>query len=101
MFRRSRATSSPRWRSSSPPATARLRVNRSCRKKSPAEDPPECIALLKKQTAEIVALPDFKTALDKLRFQPVGGTSAQFADRIKNEIVVWSEVMKDANIPAN
>jgi tripartite-type tricarboxylate transporter receptor subunit TctC len=36
-----------------------------------------------------------------LRFQPVGGTSAQFADQIKNEIVVWSEVMKDANIPAN
>ena len=28
MFRRSRATSSPRWRSSSPPATAKLRINR-------------------------------------------------------------------------
>jgi tripartite-type tricarboxylate transporter receptor subunit TctC len=45
--------------------------------------------------------PDFKATLDKLSFQPVGSTSAQFADQIKNDIVVWKKVMKDANIPVN
>jgi len=68
---------------------------------APAGTPPEIIALLQKQIAEIVQLPDFKATLDKLSFQPVGSTSAQFADQIKNDIVVWSKVMKDANIPVN
>jgi tripartite-type tricarboxylate transporter receptor subunit TctC len=71
------------------------------KEKSPAEDPLEVIALLQKQIAEIVHLPDFKATLDKLSYQPVGSTSAQFADQIKNGIVVWSKVMKDANIPVN
>jgi tripartite-type tricarboxylate transporter receptor subunit TctC len=39
--------------------------------------------------------------IDKLGFQPVGSTPAEFADQIKNDIVVWSKVMKDANIPVN
>ena len=46
-------------------------------------------------------LPDFKATLDKLSFQPVGSTPAQFSDQIRNDIVVWSKVMKDANIPVN
>ena len=68
---------------------------------APAGTPPDVIALLQKQIADIVQLPDFKATLDKLSFQPVGSTSAQFADQIKNDIVVWSKVMKDANIPVN
>ena len=44
------------------------------------------------QIAEIVQLPDFKATLDKLSFQPVGSTPAQFAAQIKNNIVVWSRV---------
>jgi tripartite-type tricarboxylate transporter receptor subunit TctC len=43
----------------------------------------------------------FKATLDRLSFQPIGSTPAQFADQIKNDIVVWSRVMKDASIPAN
>src|SRR6202051_4366363 len=66
---------------------------------APAGTPPEIVALLQKQIAEIVQLPDFKATLDKLSFQPVGSTSAQFADQIKNDIVVWRKVMKEANIP--
>ena len=68
---------------------------------APAGTPPEIIALLQKQVAEIVQLPDFKATLDKLSFQPVGSTPAQFSDQIENDIVVWSKVMKDANIPVN
>jgi tripartite-type tricarboxylate transporter receptor subunit TctC len=68
---------------------------------APAGTPPEIIAVLQKEIAEIVQLPDFKATLDKLSFQPVGSTSAEFGNQIKNDIVVWSKVMKDANIPVN
>jgi tripartite-type tricarboxylate transporter receptor subunit TctC len=68
---------------------------------APIGAPPEIVALLQKQIAEIVQLPDFKATLDKLSFQPVGSTATQFSDQIKNDIVVWSKVMKDANIPVN
>ena len=43
---------------------------------APAATPPQIVALLQKQIAEIVQLPDFKATLDKLSFQPVGSTSA-------------------------
>src|SRR6202035_1360973 len=68
---------------------------------APAGTPPEIIALLQTQICEIVQLPDCKATLDKLSFQPVGSTSAEFGNQIKNDIVVWSKVMKDANIPVN
>jgi tripartite-type tricarboxylate transporter receptor subunit TctC len=68
---------------------------------APIGTPPEIIVLLQKEITEIVLLPDFKATLDKLSFQPVGSTSAAFANQIKNDIVVWGKVMKDANIPVN
>ena len=68
---------------------------------APIGTPPEIIALLQKEVAAIVQLPDFKATLDKLSFQPVGSTSAAFENQIKSDIVVWSKVMKDANIPVN
>jgi tripartite-type tricarboxylate transporter receptor subunit TctC len=68
---------------------------------APAGTPPEIIALLQKQIAEIVQLPDFKATLDKLSFEPVGSASAAFENQIKSDIAVWSKVMKDANIPVN
>jgi hypothetical protein len=48
------------------------------KRKIPARAPPEVIALMQKQIAEIVQLPDFKATLDILSFQPVGSTSAAF-----------------------
>jgi tripartite-type tricarboxylate transporter receptor subunit TctC len=71
------------------------------KEKSPAEGPPGIIALLQKKIAEIVVMPDVKATLDKLSFQPVGSRPAEFGNQIKNDIVVWSKVMKDANIPVN
>jgi hypothetical protein len=55
--------------------------------------PLQIIALLQKHIAEIVVMPDVKAMLDKLSFQPVGRTPAQFSDRIKNDIVVWSKAI--------
>jgi tripartite-type tricarboxylate transporter receptor subunit TctC len=68
---------------------------------APAGTPRDIIATLQKQIAEIITLPDLKATFDKLSFQAVGSTPAEFADQIKSDIVVWGKVMKDANIPVN
>jgi len=68
---------------------------------APAGTPPAIVALLQMQIAEIVHLPDVTATFDKLSFQPLGNTPAEFADQIKSDIAVWSKVMKDANIPVN
>jgi tripartite-type tricarboxylate transporter receptor subunit TctC len=68
---------------------------------APAGTPAEIITTLQKQIADIVALPDVKATLDKLSFQAVASTPAQFADQIKDDIAVWGKVMKDAGIPVN
>jgi tripartite-type tricarboxylate transporter receptor subunit TctC len=68
---------------------------------APAGTPADVIALLQKQIAEILTLPDVKSTLAKFSFQPVGSTPSAFASAIKNDIVVWGKVMKDAHIPVN
>lgn len=68
---------------------------------APAGTPADIVNMLQKQIAAIVALPDVKATLDKLSFQAVASTPAQFSDQIKDDIAVWGKVMKDANIPVN
>ena len=68
---------------------------------APAGTPPAVIALLQKQIAEVIVLPDVKATIDKLSFQTIGSSPEEFAAAIQNDIVVWRKVMKDANIPVN
>jgi tripartite-type tricarboxylate transporter receptor subunit TctC len=68
---------------------------------APAGTPPAVIASLQKQIAEIVALPDVKSTLDSFSFVPVASSSADYGNQIKDDIAVWSKVMKDAGISAN
>jgi tripartite-type tricarboxylate transporter receptor subunit TctC len=68
---------------------------------APAGTPANVASLLQKEIAAIIALPDVKATFDKLSFQPVGSTPSAFANQIKDDIVVWGKVMKDANIPVN
>lgn len=68
---------------------------------APTGTPSDIIALLQKQIAEIIVLPDIKATLDKFSFQGVGSTPAAFATQIKDDIAIWGKVMKDANIPVN
>jgi len=68
---------------------------------APAGTPPAIVSLLQKQIADIVLVSDVKDTLGRLSFQPVGNTSTEYANQIKNDIVIWSKVMKDANIPVN
>ena len=59
------------------------------------------LSTLQKQIAEILALPDVKSTLDTLSFQPVANAPSDYANQIKDDIAVWGKVMKDANIPVN
>jgi tripartite-type tricarboxylate transporter receptor subunit TctC len=68
---------------------------------APAGTPRDIIALLQKQVAEIVRLPDVKATFDKLTFSASGVTPEQYASQIKEDITVWGKVMKDAHIPVN
>ena len=68
---------------------------------APAGTPPDVVATLQKQIAEIVALPDVKATLAKISFQPVAQRAGRLGAEIKNDIAVWGKVMKDAHIPVN
>jgi tripartite-type tricarboxylate transporter receptor subunit TctC len=68
---------------------------------APAGTPPDVVSLLQKKVAEIVALPDVKSTLGSFSFQAVATTPEAYANQIKDDIAVWSKVMKDANIPVN
>ena len=66
-----------------------------------AGTPADVVSALQKQIGEIVALPDVKSLLEKISFQPVASTPSDYAAQIRNDIAVWGKVMKDANIPVN
>jgi tripartite-type tricarboxylate transporter receptor subunit TctC len=66
-----------------------------------AGTPADVVSALQKQIGEIIALPDVKSMLEKISFQPVASTPQVYAEQIRNDIAVWGKVMKDANIPVN
>ena len=66
-----------------------------------AGTPADVVSALQKQIGEVVALPDVKSLLEKISFQPVASTPSDYAAQIRNDIAVWGKVMKDANIPVN
>jgi tripartite-type tricarboxylate transporter receptor subunit TctC len=68
---------------------------------APAGTSHDIIALLQKQVAEIVRLPDVKATFDKMSFVAAATTPEQFASQIREDIAVWGKVMKDAHIPVN
>jgi tripartite-type tricarboxylate transporter receptor subunit TctC len=68
---------------------------------APAGTPPNIVATLHDQIAAIVQLPDVKSSLNTVSFHAVASSPAEFAAQIKDDIVVWGKVMKDAGIPVN
>ncbi|HEX4409160.1 MAG TPA: tripartite tricarboxylate transporter substrate-binding protein [Xanthobacteraceae bacterium] len=68
---------------------------------APTGTPPNVIATLHDEIAQIVRLPDIKSTLDTVSFHGVASSPAEFAAQIKDDIAVWGKVMKDAGIPVN
>jgi tripartite-type tricarboxylate transporter receptor subunit TctC len=66
----------------------------------PAGTPKEIVTMLHRMIAGIVALPDLKTRLAALGYEPIGSTPEQCAAFFKAEIAKWSKVIRAAGIRA-
>jgi tripartite-type tricarboxylate transporter receptor subunit TctC len=66
----------------------------------PAGTPKEIVDKLYAEIVKIVRRPDVKEHFQKIGFEPVGNTQAEFSAQIKAEIEKWAKVIKDAGIKA-
>ena len=66
----------------------------------PAGAAKDIINLLHREIVRIIALPDVKSRLGELGYDPVASTPEEFATRIKVEIENWAKVIRAANIKA-
>ncbi|HTP82600.1 MAG TPA: tripartite tricarboxylate transporter substrate binding protein [Alphaproteobacteria bacterium] len=64
----------------------------------PAATPKPIVELLYKEMAKAVADPTVRQNLAAIGFEPVGGTPAEFAALIKDEVDKWGKVVRAANI---
>ena len=65
----------------------------------PKGTPREIVDLLQREIAAIVAMPDVKSKMLPLGFEPEGSSSAEFAAYVKGELAKWKKVIADAKIP--
>src|ERR1700720_3800700 len=64
----------------------------------PAGAPAEIVALLHREIAKMMQLPDMKERLATLGYKPVVNTPAECAALLKTEMVRWGKVIRDAGI---
>ena len=67
---------------------------------APAGTPAPIVKRVQEEVARIMALPDVQERLGKLDIKPVGGSSADLAKIISQEIQLWTQVAKENNIKA-
>ena len=66
----------------------------------PAGAPKDIVALLHREIAKMLALPEMKERLAMLGLEPLGGTPEEFATQIRFETEKWSKVIRAANLKA-
>jgi tripartite-type tricarboxylate transporter receptor subunit TctC len=64
----------------------------------PAATPKELVSFLNREVIAVLALPEMRERLITLGNDPVGNTPEEFAQRIKDEIQMWGDVIRRANI---
>ncbi len=67
---------------------------------APAGTPAPIVSPLQSEMARIMALPDVVEKLQKMQVKPVGGTSAELAKTVAQEIALWTQVARANNIQA-
>jgi len=65
---------------------------------APAGTPQEIIDRWYRAVAQMIAEPATRERFDKLGFQPVGNTPAEFTERLKFEMERWGKVVRAANV---
>jgi tripartite-type tricarboxylate transporter receptor subunit TctC len=66
---------------------------------APKGTPPEVIARLHEAVREAIALPETKQRLLDLGIEAQAGTPEEISARLKADVVKWTKVIQDANIP--
>ena len=64
----------------------------------PANTPPAIVEKLHSEMVKIGALPEIRERLEKIGFNPVLSTPAEFGARIKSEMEKWAKVVHAANL---
>jgi tripartite-type tricarboxylate transporter receptor subunit TctC len=67
----------------------------------PAGTPQEIVAVLYREIARIIPLPDMKERLAALGFEPVVSAPDEFGRQISAEIETWGRVIRAANVRTN
>ena len=65
---------------------------------APANSPPAALLAFNAEINQILKLPDVQLAMQKMGVNPVGGASEKLDTLVKNEIKIWSQVVKKAEI---
>jgi tripartite-type tricarboxylate transporter receptor subunit TctC len=65
----------------------------------PAGTPPEVIALIQREAAKALQMPDVRARLDATANEVVGSTPAAFALQYKADLARFAKVVKDAGVP--
>ena len=66
----------------------------------PAGTPKDIIALLHRETAKALALPEMRERLAALGYEPVASTPDECAAQFRTEAARWTKVIRDAGIKA-
>lgn len=62
---------------------------------APTGTPAEVVQKLNDSVNRALQQPDVRERLESLLFEPIGGSSQQFTDYVKGEIVKWGKVVRD------
>jgi tripartite-type tricarboxylate transporter receptor subunit TctC len=65
----------------------------------PAGTPPEVIALIQREAAKALKMPDVRARMAATANEVVGSTPAEFAVRYKADLAQFAKIVKDAGIP--
>ena len=65
---------------------------------APTGTPAPIVERMNREIARIVALPDFKKKMDEIGAEPIGNTSAQMAQQIKEDTERYAKLVKDAGV---
>jgi tripartite-type tricarboxylate transporter receptor subunit TctC len=68
---------------------------------APAATPKDVVARLNAEINRVIALPEVKERFGQSGIDIVGGTSDVFDRHIREQVVTWGKVVKDANIRAD
>jgi tripartite-type tricarboxylate transporter receptor subunit TctC len=68
---------------------------------APAGTPPEIAKRLQTEIAKIVAQPEVREQLARIDYEPVGGTSEQFAATITEDTARWKRIVQNTHFQIN